>query len=272
MSRIIYYFTGTGNSLKVARDLAKKLGSTHLVPIALLMDKETIHVSADQAGIVCPVYMWGLPLIVVDFVSRLEVIGEPYLFGIVTFGALQGATLKQLDRLLAAKGHRLSAGFGVQMPGNYTPLYGAYSAEKQGRLFSREAERVPCIAEVIGEERRSGIESSFVVANMLFSGLIYRMGASHLPKADKDFWVNEHCTSCEICAQVCPVNNIEMNEGRPNWLHHCQQCLACLHWCPQEAIEFGTRTPGRKRYRHPEIKISDIIGRGSAKQTLWEET
>ena len=92
MSRVIYYFTGTGNSLKVARDLAKELGSTQLVPIASVMDKDTIHVSADQAGIVCPVYMWGLPLIVVHFVSRLVVTGAPYLFGIVTFGGLQGAT------------------------------------------------------------------------------------------------------------------------------------------------------------------------------------
>jgi ferredoxin len=271
MNRIIYYFTGTGNSLKVARDLAKELGSTHLVPIASLMDKETVHVSADQAGIVCPVYMWGLPLIVVHFVSSLVLTGSPYLFGIVTFGGLQGATLKQLDRLLAAKGQQLSAGFGVHMPGNYTPLYGAFPEEKQQRLFSAEAERVPRIAEVVAEGMRRGVESSFFAANMLLSGLVYRLGAPHIPRSDKDFWVNERCTSCGICTLVCPVKNIGMKEGMPKWLNHCQQCLACMHWCPQEAIEFGKNTPGRKRYRHPGITISDIIDQHSAGQAIERE-
>lgn len=62
-----------------------------------------------------------------------------------------------------------------------------------------------------------------------------------------------------ICKTVCPCGNIELQAGKPVWLHHCEQCLACIQWCPPEAIQFGKKTPRYERYRHPEVKLSDII-------------
>ena len=114
----LYYFTGTGNSLHVARNLAVTLGNTELIPIAALMNMDVVFVHTDCAGIVCPVYMWGLPLIVCDFLERLVLDDTPYIFGLVTYGGFPGGTLKQINTLLQKKGTRLSAGFGVRMPGN----------------------------------------------------------------------------------------------------------------------------------------------------------
>ena len=126
------------------------------------------------------------------------------------------------------------------------------------KLFSEQKRNITQIAKIIGEGRRGKIESNFFLINMIFSGLIYTVNAPKIPRMDGGFWLNEKCNSSGVCAGVCPVNNIEMQEGKPRWLHHCQQCLACLHWCPQEAIELGKKTPGRKRYHHPEITAADI--------------
>jgi len=76
---------------------------------------------------------------------------------------------------------------------------------------------------------------------------------------DKNFWVNEKCNSCSICAKVCPAGNISFIEGKPKWNHKCQQCYACLQWCPEQALEYGKNTPKYERYQHPEIKLKDII-------------
>ena len=76
---------------------------------------------------------------------------------------------------------------------------------------------------------------------------------------DKGFWVDEKCNSCGICKTACPCENIELKEGRPVWLHHCEQCLACIQWCPQEAIQYGKKTQRYERYRHPEVKLSDML-------------
>ena len=76
---------------------------------------------------------------------------------------------------------------------------------------------------------------------------------------DHAFRVESQCNSCGLCARVCPVANITLEGGKPAWLGHCQQCLACIQLCPQQAIEYGDKTVGRKRYRHPEIRVREIM-------------
>ncbi|MEW5804817.1 MAG: EFR1 family ferrodoxin, partial [bacterium] len=117
METILFYFTGTGNSLKVAKDLAEKLGSAQLRPIARSMREGSGILTAVRVGIICPVYAWGLPLIVRQFIQQLVLEESAYIFGLVTCGGFPAATLKQMDHLLKQKGLELSAGFGIRMPG-----------------------------------------------------------------------------------------------------------------------------------------------------------
>jgi NAD-dependent dihydropyrimidine dehydrogenase PreA subunit/flavodoxin len=261
METILFYFTGTGNSLKAAKDLAEKLGSAELRPIVRSTRKgdESIPVSADRIGIICPVYAWGLPLIVQQFIQRLVLKKSAYIFGLVTYGGFPAATLKQINHLLKEKGSGLSAGFGVQLPGNYTPMYGAFPEEKQKKLFSNAEIKLEQMAGIIREGRTAKIESNSFFVNLVFTDFIHKNGIPQFSQGDREFWVTEKCTGCSTCANVCPVDNIKLEEGKPKWQHHCQRCLACLHWCPEEAIELGKWTPGRKRYRHPKITVEDII-------------
>ncbi|MEW5804050.1 MAG: EFR1 family ferrodoxin, partial [bacterium] len=142
---------------------------------------------------------------------------------------------------------------------NYTPLYGAPAEKKQKELFSKAEIKLNRIAEIVREGRTARIESGFFLTNVIFSSFIYQNSISRFSQMDSDFRVSEKCNGCGVCARVCPVDNIEMEGTRPKWRHHCEQCLACLHWCPEEAIEMGKRTQGRKRYRHPEITMDEII-------------
>jgi len=68
---IIYYFTGTGNSLAAAKSICTHLGDCELVSIASLAGTSgEIQPGADRVGIVCPVYDFGLPSIVAEFVQK----------------------------------------------------------------------------------------------------------------------------------------------------------------------------------------------------------
>jgi hypothetical protein len=145
MKTRLYYFSGTGNSLRVARDLAEALGDTDVVAIP-----QAIHHPAlppvDRVGFVFPVYAWGLPLIVARFCQQFQAPASTYCFGVATCGGSAGGTLAQLERLLAAQGLTLALGAVLRMPGNYTPLYGAQSDNTQRKLFNRVKTRIPELA------------------------------------------------------------------------------------------------------------------------------
>jgi ferredoxin len=253
----IYYFTGTGNCLKVARDLAAELGDADLVSIPQVVADLPIRSPSACTGIVFPTYFGGLPLILRRFLQGLGADG--YVFAVTTAGGAPGRSVIQARRVLARRGIRLDAGFAVNMPGNYTRLYGAESDRKQQKYFAAEAEKVPAMAGMIRERRSGPIEKSFFLLRGMFA-LMYRFYFSPRCRGqDAVFYADEKCNSCGVCAQVCPAGDIEMVGGRPAWQGRCEQCYACLQWCPQEAIQAGKKTPDRKRYRNPDIAVKDII-------------
>ncbi len=258
MKSEVYYFTGTGNSLIVAKDIAREL-RTDVISISSALDKGTIKTEADTLVIVFPVYMWGFPLIIERFIRSIDKLNEKDIYAIVTYGGMPGATINLLDKLIESCNGRLSSGFAVLMPGNYTPMYGAIKEKNQLKMFDKWHKRCSTITEHI-KTRSHGIkENSNFFLNFIFSNIIYKNSAKYIPEMDKQFWADEKCNKCGICEKICPVSNIEMEDGKPNWKHYCEQCLACLQWCPKEAIQYGKVTSKKKRYHHPDVKISDIL-------------
>lgn len=257
MKTTIFYFSATGNSLKVARDIAQKVGNAELVPISRAI-KKPITLSSDAIGLVFPVYAWGLPLIVADFITKLPAKNRSYFFAVATCGGSVARTLTQTEKMLNARGIKLSAGFKLPMPGNYTPLYGAISEDKQKQMFQKEKQSVKNIVDIVKQQKQAPINRGHFLTNWLLSGIIYKQFMSHVKRSDTSFWVTDKCNGCGVCQKICPVENIRLIDKKPAWLHKCEQCLACLHWCPEQAIQFGKKTLPRKRYHHPDIKPSDL--------------
>ncbi|MCX5716586.1 MAG: EFR1 family ferrodoxin [Candidatus Omnitrophica bacterium] len=258
MNTGIYYFSATGNSLKVARDLAKELGGADVIPITKTL-KNTAELPYDVVGIVFPVYMFGLPLIVADFLKVVRPKKDAYIFCVATYGGLMGRALNLAKQMLSKRGIAFDSGFAVRMPGNYTPLYEAIPEEKQNHIFDKEKIRIKEITDAVRQKKTGILEEGALLPSLLIYLLAYRLGASQVRKGARGFWVNEKCTSCGLCEKVCPVANIEMKNKKPHWFDHCEQCLACLQWCPVAAIEYKKSTAGKKRYRHPAIKAEDIM-------------
>jgi flavodoxin len=88
----VFYFTGTGNSLVIARGVAEQIEG-HLTAIPSVVDKESIQAEAKIVGVVFPVYMRGVPLIVKRFVKKLKDLEGRYIFAIATHGGKPGATI-----------------------------------------------------------------------------------------------------------------------------------------------------------------------------------
>lgn len=259
MRTIIYYFSGTGNSLVIARDLASELEGVQLRSLAQAMKEEKIIPEADRVGVVYPVYVGGPPLIVNDFINRLELHKNQYLFLVTNYGGMQGAAASKIKRILKRRQLNLAAVFGITMPGNYTPLYEPPADKKRKNIFQKEKKKVKKISKIIDSGVMGKHQMSFFLARWLLWEPLYALFGSKMLSWDRKFSVTEKCDGCQICRRVCPVGNIKIVNQRPAWQHECQQCFACFHWCPQEAIQSGKKTLRRSRYRHPEVKLEDFL-------------
>lgn len=240
---MIIYFSGTGNSKRVASYLGKLL-SDEVYPL-LSLESETLKNGGelDSLGIVFPVYGWGVPAKVLeklqDLLSSLSVC-PLYVYALCTCGDDIGYTDEELRRLLQRNGLPLHAVASVQMPETYVALPGfklddeALAQEKVRRGMVATAQ----LAERI-KRRERFVEVVRGSLPWLYSSVL-RPLFNRLLVSDRYFKVSDACVGCGHCAEVCPVDNISCGEdgGKPNWGGECMGCLACYHHCPTNAIDY----------------------------------
>lgn len=257
MKTAIFYYTGTGNSLWVARTLGKFAGEAEIVSISD-WEKEKKPLSAERIGIVFPVHMWGVPAAVIEFISEIKAFSPRYLFALAVNAGQVSNTLVQLKNICRKNGLTLAAGWEIIMPSNYIPWGGAESEEEQKLKFEAAGRKLSGIAPAINNMSSSPVEKGPLWQRILFTAL-YKLSFPQVPKLDRDFWVDEKCNQCDICCKVCPADNITIVDGKPVWQHHCEQCFACMQWCPKLAIQYGKKTSAYTRYHHPEVQLKDIL-------------
>ena len=256
MNSVIYYFSGTGNSYKIAKDISEKLGNADLIKISA----ENMHLALEnnynKVGIVFPVYYFSLPKMVVEFVKALKINNDDYIYAIATCGGFIGVSFVHLQKLFKDKGYTNLSTFKIVMPDNYQVLYAPSPIEKQLEVINQANILVDKILPLIKEEKHHN-EKEPNIGLKLVGNIAY---ATFNPKyRDQNFWADDNCDGCSICEKVCPANDIVMEEGRPKWLNNCEQCLACMQWCPQKSIQYKKSTVKRDRYTHPEVKVSEMI-------------
>jgi ferredoxin len=261
MDITIFYYTGTGNSLWVAQNIAKQSGGADLVSISDWMRHKT-PIKLETAGIVFPVHMWGVPPPVVKFINEMKAFSPRYIFGVAVDASQVANTLVQLKNLCKKNGLTLSSGFEIKMPSNYIPWGGAELKEKQEQKFKSAKKKMADIVSTIKKQENKPVEKGPLWQRLLFS-LLYKVSFPQTSKMDGQFWVDEKCNNCGICSKICPAENITLVEGKPTWNHRCEQCLACIQWCPQKAIQYGKKTAEYERYHHPEIQLKDMLKRNS---------
>lgn len=255
MKTIIYWFSGTGNSLAVAKELAKQCGDAELVPMSKAVRKPLP--ASERIGLVFPVYAFCPPALVARFVEKMNAAPDAYIFSVITYAGSSGGTLAVLRDLLKKRDLDLAASWGVKMPENYPPFGGAPAPEKQQAVNSAAAGQIEKIAAELKMFPRKRHEPIRVVWKIV-SRMMYPSFRKRVARADRSFRADEKCNGCCICTRVCPVNNVAMIDGRPSWMGHCEQCYACFHWCPQQAVQYG-RSAKQHRYHHPDVALSDFF-------------
>lgn len=255
MKNRIYYFTGTGNSLKVAKDIAACLSECEIIPIKRGMEK-TIPTDCERIGFVFPVYYWGLPEIVVNLLKDIHFPeqGNIYIFAVATCGGFPGVAIPQTRDILKEKGIQLNYGTGIKMFAN--AVFNYNMNKRIEKITHKSNERIKALIPNIVEKKGSRIKS----VNKWMLGM-YLKNISSIHAFDKNFNVSKDCTSCGLCRDICLADNITVKNRSIEFNHQCEACLACIHHCPNKAINYLTKTQDRRRYTHPEINSKELISR-----------
>jgi len=268
MPTTIYYFTGTGNSLAIARQLAAELGETALVPIPKALDAgEPVRAPAGAVGFVVPVYVLGLPKIVARFAERVDLTGAEYIFCACTLAecGMTGA-FADLEKILRRKQKSLDAAFGVFMPQSHVHGAEADPAARQ-ELFRRASQKVTAIASLIRERRTvRDEEPRWNVRFLRFFRPIFSLWPGL--GGNGKFSVLPTCSGCTTCEKVCPVGNITMENKRPVWHDDCEMCFACVNFCPRQSVRMGRNSGRDRHYHHPDIMVRDMMEQHGRKPDL----
>ncbi|MDR0386966.1 MAG: EFR1 family ferrodoxin [Treponema sp.] len=251
MENIIFFFSGTGNSLKVAKDIAKEIENCKIVS---MVKPYGFTKQYDSIGFIYPTYFWGLPKKVIEFIENIKLDNNKnaYYYSITTYGGSAGNAVYQLYELLLNKhGIKLNYGQKLQMFSNYVVIYDM--SEKINKITEKSSEKLIPIIDSIKMKKNNRINGITKIFRFINKNFIKKVSTM-----DKNFTIDNNCTGCGICEKVCPAKNIVLVTNKPQYNHHCEQCVACIQFCPQKAINYNDATQNRRRYINPEINYKEL--------------
>ena len=243
----IYCFSSTGNSLYAAKRISEKINAN-----LVSMTQNVSECNDDTIGFVFPVFFWGLPKIVERFITNLKITDDKaYIFAIATYGGVIHGVIGIVNRIMVRKQLKVSYGNTLKSVENYIPRYKVNDSV----LFQNQIDEN--LNKIINEiyEKRHNRPAKSTILNKIISSL----NPGNKTDCDCFFSISDSCNSCGICKNICPVNNISIENEKPAFKHTCEHCMACIHACPKTAIEWKNKTSNKKRYINPHVSLNEII-------------
>lgn len=266
----VYYFSGTGNSLHITRELQKRIPEIELIPIVSLLDKDVIETNAEAVGFIFPIHRMTIPIPVKKFLKKLNLKSASYIFAIATRAGTQHIAFVEIEDILKKRGKNLNSYFTLNMACNDPRDKDWHPATNEdiSKLESEIQIRLNSIQKIIVNRENSREEDSdlapagYVLEHLVRLGMAY---SEHVGTEDY-FYSDPKCTGCGLCEKICLSGKIKMIDKKPVWQRdiNCYLCYACLNYCPVHSIQIKSRaymksyTEENERYCHPYATANDI--------------
>lgn len=250
----VFYNTATGNSLYVAKIIKSEFEDCELISISKALKERKFNICEDIIGFVYPVHYAGVPIVVNEFISKLSINEDAYVFAIgVTGGGGANTSFSQINKLLPGD-LKISNCCTIKYISNYTRASKNPTENRAKNAIQENESKLLSFIESLKERDIKDINFKGGLGN-----LEYKIWKDYYKNKDKKFNVNENCISCNMCKKICPVDNIIMENNKPKWCRKCTDCMACINICPKEAINIGKSTIKKNRYLNPYIKREELV-------------
>ncbi|MDO5294800.1 MAG: EFR1 family ferrodoxin [bacterium] len=247
---MILYFSGTGNSLYIAKRLSEALGD-RIISIAELTCREQYELTVgkdESIGFVYPVIACAPPDIVTEFIKKVRLIGykSNYIYSVFNCAGTPEYTSRIMKETAKKKGLTISGFYGVLMPGNYITKKKHLSQDKVEKYLAECDETIDSIVNDVKLQKCNYTKEKH---SFLLSYGLHKLAV--LEKTEK-FIFSDACVRCGKCRNICPMEAITMEQGKPKRdKSKCVFCLACVNVCPTRALQVGNKTQGNPQYINP---------------------
>jgi len=263
----IYYFSGTGNSLHIAKELQRLIPEIKLISIVSLLGETTIETNTEKVGFVFPTYLTTVPAPVREFIGKLDLKSSKYIFSIATRMGTMCVSNIFIRKALKKKGRALDSSFIIDMASNSPTGLKPFGADKnwankitKEKIAGLEYQvqlKLELIKNCIINTENHSEEENFL--NFIMEKLMSFMTKNI--NSEIDFYCDLSCNGCGICERVCLSKKIKMVDNRPIWKKEvqCYFCYACFNFCPMQSILVDKLyTYKNGRYSYPGVTAYEI--------------
>ena len=249
---IIYFFSGSGNCLNMAKAIAKSLGDTDIVSLRHFPEI-TDATAYKKVGFVVPCYGGGLPLGVEDHIKAIKLSPSAYKFAVIQYAGYRGCGLRKIDDIV-----RLNYWTGLSNHCSAIWLMPHYLTIPPTTLSAAQLRSDKKAEEIAAKVKVNYECSGRPPKNRLFA--LESAGFADINKfINSKMNVNDKCVGCGQCAKLCPKGNIEIKDGKAVIGTDCIGCMACIEYCPNEAINVGGITVKRARFHNANVSAQDLM-------------
>ncbi len=241
----ILYFSATGNSLHIAKQVQAELGGK----VLYIPNYAGNGGEFEKIIIVTPIYSFGMPVHVLNLLNTLNKTTE--IIVVQNYGGMVGgADYLFYDYAVNKFKLNVVAMYKIKMPENFTLSFTVpkFYLNKVLKASNKN------IAKVIKNIK----EKNYVLPKpKKTKEQTYLKNKNNWHLIGCDFNTTNNCTKCGKCVNLCPANNISLSNDKIEFGNNCVACLGCYHRCPNKAIKYKNKNK-KFRYVNPNINELDI--------------
>lgn len=247
---MVLFFSATGNTEFIARQLALKLGDECLNLLDRVKRGDHSPLHSEKPYIICaPVYVCEMPRFLAAYLKEQTFTGSREVYFIFTSGGYAGISGQLAKAMFRKKKMRYLGHAEFKMPRNYVANdhYPMLPPEQVKERILNSCRKLEEVAADIQAGRKLKARHIWLFETVIT--VPFNPVWSKLKYKTEDFHITEGCVGCGKCERLCPLNNISLKDRKPVWGQECTHCMACIANCPTEAIEYGTISQTKEKYR-----------------------